>query len=422
MIGSIWGYVLLAGGNNTNNPTSNIPPGTPPEQPPTAISFKASNVDANVAELLPSLILTAPTNNTDPASLQQLLASVDGIEKIESAQFTPSQGTNGPAWIFIAQLKLKNDAEVVSTGIISLPNTVTFTNDLNLTQQHTFADPRTNAYLSIDSLPGDKLKMGLQASFLGKQIQNLIAFEQYNLTATAIPESIEGNFKIAKIENTLSFSATTTYSENATIEAQLKKIISENSAGSASEINVQRVFPELKFVFEKPYIPEDLNIFFSQQKGVLAFDFSEKDNNSAAIFFDESLNYNSLKTDIENGLNSLHFNLKETIEPEVPLSGSITLNEGSNVASIAENLSKSFGTEGLKEIRFTRTAIIEASELIDIAHDNFSYPLPAGKFNAEIKLGYTEGEEIPLVVSFSSLRGNAVEVSAIEKSLADELQ
>ena len=349
----------------------------------------------------------------------------------------PSQDTGKAAWIFIAQLKLKSDAdrkliseklsqipdfvspEIISTGIISLPSTVTFTNDLNLSQQHTFADPRTNAYLSIDTTAGDVIKVELQASFLGKQIQNLIAFEQYNLTATAIPESIEGNFKIANIEDSLSFSATTTYSESAEIEAQLKKIISENSADTNPEINVQRVFPELKFVFEESFIPEDLNIFFSQQKGVLAFDFSEKDNNSAAIFFDESLDYNLLKSEIVTGLNSLHFNLKETIEPEVPLSGKITLGEGANVATIAENLSKSFGTEGLKEIIFTRTAVIEASELIDSAHDNFSYPFPEGKFNAEIKLGYTEGEEIPLVVSFSNLRGNAVEVSAVEKSLAD---
>ena len=80
MIGSIWGYVFLAGGSTD---TGSTPPATtPPPQQPTTIQFNASNIQSDVIELLPSIILTAPTNNTDVDSLRQLLTSIDGIDKI----------------------------------------------------------------------------------------------------------------------------------------------------------------------------------------------------------------------------------------------------------------------------------------------------------------------------------------------------
>ena len=431
MVGSIWGYVFLAGGPTGNNPA---PTDTTPPPEPTTIQFSAKNIDANVLELLPSLILTAPTNNTDVDSLQQAIKSIEGIDKVASAQFTPSQGGSA-AWVFIAELQLKKDAnreaiaqklsevpdfvqpQSVATGIISLPKTVTFTNDLNLTQQHTFTDPRKNAYLSIDTLPGDKIIAELQASFKGAQLQNLLVFEGFNITATPMPKTTEGSFRIAKLENKLSFTAKTNYSKSLTIAEQLKKIIAENGADSNSSIKVERVFPELEIVFTKPYVEQDLNTFFSQQKGVLAFDLSSSDKNSASIYFDETADFDSFRENLESELNSFNFPVKEIIEPEVPLGSEISFDDGINVAALAENLSKSFGTEGLQDMAFSRIAAIEATELTD--DKGIPYTVPAGKFPAKIKLGYNEGEEVVLSISFSSLRGNATYISAVEKSLAD---
>ena len=432
MVGSIWGYVFLAGGSTD---TGSTPPDTtiPPQQP-TTIQFNASNIQSDVIELLPSIILTAPTNNTDVDSLRQLLTSIDGIDKIASAQFTPSQGGN-TAWVFIAELQLKNDADrkaisekisaipdfsqpqAVATGIISLPETVTFTNDLNLTQEHKFPDPRTNAYLAIDTIPGDKITTELQASFTGTQMQNLIAFEQANLTAGSIPKRIEGSFKIAGLEDRLSFSAITSYSRKAAIEARLKDLISEKAGDANSSIAAQNVFPELKFVFTKSYIQQDLNTFFTGQAGVLAFDFSESDINSASIFFDETMDFDSLKSRLESELNSLNFAVKETIEPEVPVGGEISLNAGTNIEALAESLSKSFGAEGLQELSFSRIAVIEAAELTDA--DGASYAVAEGKFPAKIKLGYLQGDDVELTVIFNSQRGNATDIVAEEKTLAD---
>lgn len=426
MIGSIFAAFLYGGNlNNQQPPTPPVDNGQT-----TAVDFEATSIPAKVVRLFPTIVVTVPTSQTDITALDSKLVGVSGVIGLLGSRFSQSSDPNS-GFVYVAELSISADentsdlrqritvlegfqnADVIRAGFVSLPERVTFTNALGLTQEHVFESAFSNAYLSTQTLPDDNVEVFLQASLAANSLQSIIAIEEKNITASPKQVSINQALSISLLEPELF--ATFVGNEHilaqgaiSLLEEEMKNTLLDSNSASVS---LGFFFPTLEITLDKNYsnFEEDFKTVLNDFNGVVDFDLA-LDENMLSVYLEQNT-FLEIKQKILDEFAALNFGVLESRGPRVPIEATIGFSSTSlseNSAKLSEFLSsKSFSdTNIFQKASFTETSFTDSNSI---------YALEEGNFSAFILPTHTNGETVDLLISFIAVRGKIISISAREK-------
>ena len=440
MISSIYGFSFFLNqsgfGSAPNVPPEGQLPDAPNIQDTTALSFSASGIDANVVQIFPTMFITASTQEAEIAVLEREIINVEGIERVVNSFYRqPQQPSFASSLIFVAELQVesgKDPAEILQglrqlpvfsgvqafpIGLVSLPEKVTFRNDqLNLTQEHVFADPKTRAFLNIGAMPGDNLKISLEATIAGTTLRSVQAFEEINLTAAPLPREAGGSFTISEMKPALLFEGTMPLSDSIELQGLLREEVEAIEGVESAELDFAPAFPRIEVLFEESanVFEYDLNILLSDFNGVTSFDFDSEEK-KAGIMYDGSVNYPEFKQELVSELNSLKFTVKEVVEPNVSFGGTATATS-SGLQQTASALEALLNSKNASPVVW-QSATINASSIMV---DEEEFLVASGSFEARVLSSHSAGDSVTLTVFFQSARGSAENINAFEATETEE--
>ena len=434
MLGSIVSFSFLFGGPNQGNapPEGAVPP--PGTTPPTAIKFEASSVSATVEQLFPTISLTASTAETEITKIDSQVKKISGVKKINNSYYREQSGTglSGPL-VYVAEasinpnasreeiakaaknLSVFTDSAIIVVGLVKLPDKITFTNpDLNVSQEQALSPPTSQAYLNLGTMQGDLVRVQLQASIASTTLQNLLAFELQNLTASPKFFMASGEYEISSLQNILSFNASANFSNKGTVDLLAGKLKGVSGVVDAN-VNVNSGdlgngpltinFDQNAILFE-----QDLNTFFSGFGGVKKFSI-DMNKRSATVSFDQNVEFLQFVSGMNSQLDSLHFTVEEIIEPKIAVQGTVEISGDSS--AIEGEIKLLLEKSGLSEAIFNQSAKMTAGLITD-SSSNESFPVDGNSFDASVKTGHAVGDKAPLSMFVIASRGKIETISAQE--------
>ncbi len=425
----------------------NQPPTTPPVTPQTTtINYDAQNVQAKVVRLFPQVFFTATTRETNKAVLDEQVKKLSGVRSILQSYYSDPNSSGGigqsdlSTLYYVAQLSITDNADVFAMqeqandsnmflaaealrgGLVSLPEQVTFTNqDLNVTLDHDFQSPLSNAFLRPNTLVEDQIIVYLQGGFSASTLKTIQAVEQQNITAQPQEITLTQTHQITNLSQDLffSFNATPLFLEN---EEQLKQTIVTGIQGAANpQASAGFFFPSLTITFDKNYsvFQQDMTTLLTDINGVQGQIFN-LDQNQLTVFLD-STTFLETKSTLLSELEALNFHVVQTIDPVVTVNGSVSfdsnnLNEHSMQLKELIKQQEYFSTQNMQDISVLQNAFFEAQNFT--AQDtNTIYDYPQKTFEAKIMPNHNLSDQVPLEITLSIVRGKIDSVTANEKFL-----
>lgn len=360
MLGSTIGFGILSGGNNSSPPVGNLPP----VQEPTALSFKAES-DANVSELLPSILITADTNEVDLGKINAELASIIGVDKARNFDsLFPQQPSSSNEFFlsFVSTIsfdpklssfevfsKIKSDSNYLKNmqgvliGLVRVPSNVVFHNaDLNLDKNHFFSNRLVQAYLSLNSLPNDAIAVSLDAVFKGEEISELKVFELRNNSAVLSTKTVSLKSRIAELEPLLLVSSEAGFSDRFDVN-ELKDFIVSDDVNNA-EFSFANINPVLIASVDSNFSEKenDLNSIVSSLTDLNSFsiNFSENKTNIKMVFFDSIVSLTEKIIDFKKKLRDANFDANEFVVKQEQgfFSGKVDLNSFALAFVVSEKM------------------------------------------------------------------------------------
>lgn len=433
MAGSIFSFSFFFGSpqdSSSNQPPEGILPNDPSISNPTALRFEAQNVPATVEQLFPTMFVTARTNEPEISKIDLKVSSVGGVKRVNNSFYRQNnpQELAGPL-IYIAELSVESnvsreqlaeeigsleffsDSTVFSVGLVSLPRTVVLSNpDLNLTQEHTFSNPASQAYLNIGTVIGDEISVSLETVLVGKTMQNLLAAEENNLTGAPKIVSMSQEFELSSLENTLVFTASTSgLTEQTSDDVSEKLRALEGISGATVSFSPSSEPIEIIFSEEAKLFQEDLETFFSDYNGVTDFDANAVER-KASVFVDSKQALGEFVPKLRELLDSLDFTVQEIIVPDITLEGQIhTVSIPSQ--ELVTQLKIILEESGVTETSFLQKASVKASELTD-PNSNETFEVEGGEFEAQVSTERRAGETVSLDIFAIASRGKIGSISA----------
>ncbi|MFH1256732.1 MAG: hypothetical protein V1494_05585 [Candidatus Diapherotrites archaeon] len=429
--------VVLAGNEAQKNPE--LPP-LPPENP-TSLKYTASNLDASVVQVFSSLLMTGQTKEAVISNINSEISRIESngkrmIRSINSSYRMNQDTSLAPAGSLIYVANLTFDSSFTSKGVIdaikekttfldgiegyglglvSLPKEVEITNlDLNLSRSYTFENPLTQAFISIDTMSGDNIKVELEMELIGEQQGQIAAFESENVSGAQQPVLFSGEFTISSLEPRLEVTGRMDYSKTPEEQA-LKGEISALNGVQSVDLNISKPLARLKLNFNQDFTQKqgDLNQSISSIEGVTAISFLP-DSNSAQVSFSETADLTALKQKISAAATASGFSSAELVEPKSSLSAALSIDPALN--SLAwDDVNALLFSQGIEAIA-TQPAFISAS-LLSVPDSNESFEIDgASGFNAAVNPTHKEGDLVNLQVFFFSFRGKAISIQAMENS------
>ena len=419
MFGSILGIFGLQGNSNNNAPEGYVPD-VPVNQTPTAVPYEVPTVDATVLELFPTIIIIAKSGDFELNETTSKILSIEEVISINNAQFFDSASSNEnfradirlnspesiqTAFDSISAIESLTNIQIFPQALVSLPESVEFRNEgLDLTQEHTFVEPQTQAYVTMNTLKGDELTVSLNASFEGSVLVSLNAFELSNSSSASQIYFTDDSFSIASLENEFLVRGSVDYSQRELLE-NAKTIIEENNGASTIQVSPLNTSMSVYFSDSNSFFAEDLNFLLSSFEGVVSNNIAP-DNSLVIVVFDPETDFDFLKTSLEEELNSFGFDVERIEEPVVSLQGTIQ-------AESKEALLESIEQTNII-IEPLQKATIEADSIF-IPDANTSFPLSAGSFEAFVNLERSQGDQVNLsLVIFASERNGITDIQAQE--------
>ncbi len=427
MLGSILGFTAL------NNPTTQPPEGTPPavdpSQQPTAIQFEATGVEATVQELFPTIFVTAVTNEGEISLVNAKITAISGVKNINNSFYRTEQTGE---LVYVAEVTIADDASreeianqistinifsessVFSIGLALIPQKVNFKNaELNLTQDYNFPNPIAQVYLNLGTIKDDKINVTIQAAFAGSTLQNILAAEETNLTASPQIVSLKQEHEILSIEQVLLMEAKLPVTQTDKILQAIEQV---NQINGVSNASLQAKDPTDPFVvsFKEGGLlfEADLNTFFSTFSGVSSFEIDANKNFETKVFLQNDQNISELLPKLNQELDSLLFLVNAISAPDVLVQGRIDTNS-SDATALSAQIKNTLEQNGLKEISFEQQAKIKADSLTD-PDSNTSYPIQNGSFDATISLEKQAGQKVLLTIFVIASRGEILSLSATQ--------
>ena len=406
-----------------------------PEQPPTAIDFQASGVDATVLQLLPSVRVAGETAQTDISAVNSAIYQIKGVKKV-TGSFQPWQQTTlGRGYIYVADIsysrdynaayimeKLGTEAGLQSiSGMVycevQLPNRILFESankDLNLGREYDLNGNSAEGLVGLQTIPGDELKVDITATFLGAKPAKISAVERENITATPVQGSVSLSAPVESLEKTLLLSASVKFSQQEKIP-DLNSGIKEIDGIVDANISAQEAQP-LLFIESAQAIDEarsrDLNEFLLNLNAESVY--APNSPLSASLLFAQSTTAGQLlekKLMIENKLEALDINATVS-ESAGSIKGQAELaSEGS--AKQGEELKKLFAGAGM-ELEEHQPGKISVSGVFD-PETGKTYAVDSNSVQAFLLPGRAPGQAAGVEITYQLARGKIAEIYAVEK-------
>jgi len=423
MVGSILGIVGLSGQNDQDN-LSNVPPELPSASP-TAVTYEAS-VPATVVELFPIAVLVAKSSDFELTTANEKLLAIPEVVTLTNSQFLDNQPTSenyraeirftSPEDIEIAleainQIDAFSGVSMFPQALVSIPSIVEFQNTgLDIALEHSFDDPKSQAYVTVGTQKHDELLVSLNATFQGQELVNLLGFEEQNLTSSPQIYFLEESFPISSFENEFLVRTTSSLPERENLES-VKTFLEENNNVDSSTIQVSQVSNSLNVSFSDPssFFEQDLNTALSSFEGVENFSIAP-DSSAVIIYINQDVEYPSFKSSLEEELNSLGFDVASITDPVITLQGNISSESKEKFLESISSASEQYSIE----LDYSQKAIIQTDSLF-IPDANTSFPLNDGSFPAFVKPDREVGNEVNLsMIVFASTRDGITDVQAQE--------
>ncbi|MEK6958369.1 MAG: hypothetical protein AABW99_05320 [archaeon] len=429
MVGSIAGFVSLSG-NGSSNPNSNAPPLDPNTAPPTTIRYTASNIEATVTMVFPTVVLIAKTNAFDVATVNAELLGTEGVSSVTNSQFIEAQqsGENFRADVRLSssdgiegamqKMELLDSLSQVSLypqALVTVPQETHFVNtEADLTKDYNITNQSIQAIVDSGTRQGDKLTVTVSATFQGDLIVGYPqALIENNLASAPTFYSTEGSFKISALGNDFRVVSSANLSEKQKLDS-IRAAIEGIDGVSDSTLQVSAASGTMAIFFKdaNSFSAQDLNTFFTDYAGISSFNL-QLAQGYASIALPQDVNADSFagfKAKLEKDLNGLRFNVSGFQEPNALLNGTITASGPNAISSQISALEKDFNAT----INLLQGATFDADSIF-VADANASFALKDGNFTAFVKPVHSQGDDVNLsIVMFASERTGITDLQAQE--------
>ncbi len=407
MLTSTVGFLNLS----TDNTQPNVPTPNDSTNQVTQVSYEASSVESKVIQLFPSGVFIAKADYDSVAEANAKLTSIDGVATVLTSQFVDPQP--GRPENFRAELRFTDvsvipgvierlsaaegfsGAQVFPQALISLPKDVEFSNpDLGLTQEYTFPNPQTQAFITSQTREGDDILVTLNATFRGQTLVNVLAVEQSNLTIAGNIYFTGGSYKISSLSNNFLVRTTVPFTKKNALDSIKSSIDSE----FGSQILVQPVSSEIKFTFDdaNSFFEEDLNTFLSTYQGIDSFRL-DLSNDAAYVTHADPNNFIAFRGSLNSEFNSLGFRVFSVDDPKISLQGNVSAEDREAFFEKTNALA----SENDVELEILQEAIIDANSIF-VEDANTSFELKSGSFTAFVSNDKKTGDEIMLSILLSA--------------------
>ncbi|MFH1225207.1 MAG: hypothetical protein V1676_05385 [Candidatus Diapherotrites archaeon] len=427
MVGSIIGFAMMFLGDK---PAEQAPPAGNGAAP-TAIAFKAENVDANVVEIFPSMRLIATTDKPELSAIDSQVRSASGVRNI-SSYFAGSapEGSTG-ALLYIAEVTFdpaRSASEIISAiteksdalydieaypyGLVSVPKTVAFYNaDLEMSKNYTFPNPLIQSILASETMKGDSIQVEITADFVGGIVSKMLTYETYNPNSGMMLVSAVGNYKVSALLPALIFNGTVplpSSPESSTLKSELLAVQGVNDA------NLEFSNPDYTINLELDQnigseISADFNSALFAISGVLNVTVQEPA--TLKVKYGRDASVSEVEKALRSAVSDAGFSVKELKIPEINISAEISLSEGVDSSAAASGIAAILSKYSI-DAKPYRKAVFDYNSVAD--NEGKQYSVEGGMFEATVVPGRLAGDEVELSLFFFATRNNAGSISAHE--------
>ncbi len=400
----------------------------PPEQPkpkPTQQqpieSFKAEEIDANVEQLTSTYVLYGQTTVANPFELISKLKSIEGVREVYNPNYSrPEQNKLA----FFCDILLESDSNIESIlssieekGILSnaeayvkamlkLPAELTLHSvDANKTKEFRFDRPFVIGVVSLDTKPGDQLKVNLYLQLQGDALVkgSAKAYETNNLSATPRFYSQDVNATIASLEPKFVIAEQFSYDgfDLNVLESELNGLGDVNNASLSLKLREYfYVSVPLQADENIEELKNDLNVIIRSIENVNNVEFEHASLRAAIASL---LSEKGIEHSIENvdAFISATLSLRELLQGE----------EASKLSDSIKQLLGGYGIEA--SIAQPAKLIIET---ITDPDKNIEIPLKEN-VDATLLAGHSVGETVSVKVDFMLVRKEVSYIEATEPAL-----
>lgn len=432
----VWEFYVQGQQQDGNSP--------PPEDPSVPLAYKSTGeVDANIVEIFPTLAFSGKTNEVDIEKIDARVRDANGVTGINWSKYrNPEQGS-GFSLAYSAEISYDNSKysaeqatgnisestegvlyaiESAALGLVALPKEIELNNaDLNITKTHRLERQFSNAYISAEGRKGDALKVVLNVTLSGEALVDIQTFESKNITAEAVPLSLEGKYALSELDKRIVIYGDVNYSylpDGNALQAELLGIEGIENADVEVFPGMQRINLNI-FDANASSRQDDLNISFSSIAGITNFFFVPADENRlyAAIDFNDAQPFVQMKNEIISKISALGINENDIELKEPGASLNIDLNTSAEQTSAVHTSLKVLFEEKRISSTIYQTGKSNVNFLtISDTNAVYVYTIDANYLPLFAIPGHSIGEEISLKIDFYGKRGKAIAIRAVEET------
>lgn len=435
LLGSTAGFALWFSGQDQDGAPPNDEP--PPIENPTLLSFSAEDIEAEVIELFASAIISSPTQEAEIAKIDAELTSIEEIRSVRSHYRQLQSPELSSSLVYMADITFVPGTDVEQLvdkiseattylddvtagiyGLVAVPNNIVLENpDLNLMKNYTFEDPLIQAYLSIQTQKQDKIMLGINITFSGEAIMELVAIEIENITAAPQSAFLTQELELTELTKEASLYSSFDYSNTTDANSLEQEILALQSVEAVTPDYFEPL-PILSLTFEEDAnfldLKPDLNTQLPEIFGVeeLSFlDYAQK----IELVFNKDSNLFSIKEQIQTVLQQLNVdsNFYSLEEPKKHFQADLNLTTSATteLANALEQLlsEKDIEYELYQKVKFNVDELTPKDQ-------NKSYAVEDSIIEAMVLPGHSVGDGVELDIFFQGIRGMAENINAIEST------
>lgn len=213
--------VFFASQSNNSDTTD------PNTQNPTLTTYLAEEVTGKVTQVFPSVIVGGNTTSGDKSVIDEELAKLPGVTKLES-QFT--QLDSGSSQLtYLANIELSSlddkesfldalstvttisNPEVYFQASVQVPATLTGKSQANETKTFTLPQTTIQAIVSTQTSVNNDISGTVSVTYSGDQLASAYMVEAQNVSLTPTPVSLSGTYALSGLQNRYSIAGTLSY-------------------------------------------------------------------------------------------------------------------------------------------------------------------------------------------------------------------
>lgn len=290
-IGSL--FAVIAYGTTEDNNEADYEPTEVTEPEAEFVSYSA-NIDANVQEIFPQLIVAGLPIEFEETEINNRLLNIQGI-KNKQIEFRTDNDGNINLMITLSYVPEKKEEvvngikdqnifagyEIYQLGLLSIPEKVKFSNDKNQEIEYEFINTTIEGVLGMNTIKGDSLSVIIYSTFRGTELINARGIENINNSSQFQMVMDYGEFKVVGFKDKIYTKKVIALTEGVDInalESQIKQVYENTSF----EYNTEPLTIEVPADRNQDELNEKLNrlkedglfseYFFDQNKISVNFD------------------------------------------------------------------------------------------------------------------------------------------------------